>query len=137
MRIFLLAVFSLLLVSCSSEKSDLYTQATEAVKERLKAPSTASFADYDEKSVVIVDTAGTGNPIKEATEGLDKSTETHEAITKFDDTPYSLAKVSVDYEAQNALGVPLKGKAAVYFQKWHHKDGTSSEWKLAGVESEK
>lgn len=127
------SVTSILVVSCSNEKSDLYDKAVERIKENLKSPSSAKFEPLTDADVGISERVGKGNPMREAT-GEDAygrlSDEAKKGIDRHDSTWYSMAGVTVRYEAQNAFGVFIKGANRVMFKKWHFADGDDSEWQV-------
>jgi|GEM_PF-4397016 len=82
-----------------------------------------------------MDSAGTGNPLKEAI-GPDvlmaMSDSTLEKLGESDNTVYQAAQVVLTYEAQNSYGVPIKSTKKVLFKRWMYPD-KSGKWELLGI----
>ncbi len=135
MKMVLLIAVACMIAGCTNEKSELYDQAVEAIKERLKAPSTAKFESYDEGAVHIMDSAGTGNPITDDI-GLElrlaMPDSLREKLRESDNTVYQAAQVVLTYEAQNSYGVPIKSTKKVLFKRWMYPD-KSGKWELLGI----
>jgi len=123
------------LISCSSDESELYEIAIKDIKTNLISPSSAKFKDFEKSFVYIKDSSGTDNPMLNAVNPSNFTTkeemsEFMKSIEKYSNTPYSLAIVTVNYEAQNKLGVFIQDTKKLTYQKYNYKDGTKGEWKL-------
>jgi superfamily I DNA and/or RNA helicase len=125
MKKFLFILFlSAILVSCSSEKEDLYDQAIEEIKTKLKHPDTAEFEDFDENNVYIQFEAGEANPIKAMNLGnYDKMLERATGDSKkrlLEQFKYDLATVIGEYKSKNDFGMFREGKFSVIFYKFEN-----------------
>ena len=139
MRKIIVLFFAVILLSCTSEKKELYNLAIEEVKANLKAPSSAKFEDYDEKNVSIWLNAGKDSPFMESI-----SPELWAAMSDSlkdyasEEYKYDKALVQGKYEAQNSFGVMLKGKYAISFKRYEKKycGDKKCEWKIDAREIE-
>jgi len=66
MKYFVLLISIVFLISCTSEKKELYNIATDEVRQSLKSPSSAEFDDFDENLITITRDAGKGQPAYES-----------------------------------------------------------------------
>ncbi|MBX3044856.1 MAG: hypothetical protein KIT33_15650 [Candidatus Kapabacteria bacterium] len=144
-RYYYIFISFLIIVSCGkSPESELYDLAVEHVKKQLVSPSSAKFAKLDKKNISIIDTVGYDNPMAKAA-GLDENNidtataqgrrefELLKAVSEHDNTPYSVANVKIEYEAQNRLGVMVQNQMVVTFRKYHWKDGEEGDWEIIGT----
>jgi hypothetical protein len=132
-KLIVLFLAAILIISCTNEKKSLYEKSKEIVKENLKSPSSAKFADYDEKNIEIKLQAGKEAPLLKNVDSAlfaKMKPETKEKVSKL--YAYDEAFIYGDYEAQNSFGVMLRGHYMILFRRYEKSycGGKDCDWQL-------